>query len=80
MAALIVGAMAIIFPDMLKGSAKDIQVPSLVGESFEDVKDLYEEQGISVKVEGEQYGDEYSWSEIIFQDQSRKASQASFHH
>jgi serine/threonine protein kinase/beta-lactam-binding protein with PASTA domain len=67
-AALIVGAMAVIFPDMLKGSAKDIQVPSLVGESFEDVKDLYEEQGISVKVEGEQYSDEYSVGEIIFQD------------
>ena len=66
---LVIGTLAVLFPDMFNGSgAKEISVPALVGESYETVKDLYAEQGITIELVRTEKSSEHAMGIITDQD------------
>lgn len=67
--ALVVGAIAVAFPDVFKrGQLKDIEVPDLIGKVYEDIIDEYAEHGITVKLIRTEFNDKYAAGEIIDQN------------
>lgn len=63
--ALVVGAVNVFFPG--GGKTKDVLVPELVGKMYDDVKDAYAEQGITITFTRTVNSDKYAVGEIVEQ-------------
>lgn len=66
--ALIVGAIAVLVPGAFGGSSDVISVPDLEGKAYEDVKDAYAGQGISITPVQTVSSDKYEKGAIVSQN------------
>ncbi len=70
-AALIIGTISVIFPDIFSRSANLIEVPDLIGKNFAEAKEYYKDKDITLTLLQTVDSSEYDKDEII--DQNPKA-------
>ncbi|OQB14779.1 MAG: Serine/threonine-protein kinase PrkC [Firmicutes bacterium ADurb.Bin193] len=66
--ALIIGSLAVVFPDIFGGRTNEITIPDLTNKSYEDVKEQYAGQGIIVTVARTDNDSEKEAGTILSQD------------